>query len=151
MTKWVLDVKHNPDTDEYYIELSDEILEGSGFKIGDSLKWTDNKDGSYTLAKAPNDRGIYIVDTISTFNIKYAVHANSREEAMEYVSRKANLNSLDIVELSQSHLGEVVKDAHRSTKKEYFKLFDELNDYLKTWTKEKKLEMINEVDYEDDK
>lgn len=35
------------------------------------------------------------------------------------------------------------------SKKEYLKCFDELNGYLKGWTKGQKLDMINEVDYED--
>ena len=42
---WTLDVQEN-EKGELFIELNDEILEGSGFKIGDDLLWTDNKDGS---------------------------------------------------------------------------------------------------------
>ena len=150
MAKWIRDVKHNPDTDEHYIELNDEILEGSGFKIGDSLKWTDNKDGSYTLAKAPDDTDIYVVNTISSFNIRYAVRAKSYQDAMDYVSHKIESDGLNITELHQQHQGEIVRDAKKISKKEYLKRFDELNDYLKGWTKEQKLNMINEVDYEDD-
>jgi len=49
MTKsWKLDVTENGDG-ECFIELTDEILEASGFKEGDELKWVDNMDGSYTI------------------------------------------------------------------------------------------------------
>ena len=47
---WTLDVQENEDG-ELFIELNDEILEGSGFKVGDDVIWEDNKDGSWTLKK----------------------------------------------------------------------------------------------------
>lgn len=51
MKSWVLPVEEDPDTGDLYIQLSEEILENSGMKIGDYLHWVDNKDGSYTLMK----------------------------------------------------------------------------------------------------
>ena len=50
MKSWTLPIKEN-DNGEMYIELNDEILEGSGFKIGDTLDWKDNGDGSWSLSK----------------------------------------------------------------------------------------------------
>lgn len=47
---WIIDVKETDDG-EAYIELNKEILEASGFKEGDSIKWVDNLDGSYTLIR----------------------------------------------------------------------------------------------------
>ena len=49
MKSWVLNVKE--DDEGLYLELTDEILAESGFKIGDVLIWEDNKDGSWTLRK----------------------------------------------------------------------------------------------------
>lgn len=34
------------------LELGDEICEPMGWKPGDTLVWTDNKDGSFTLTKS---------------------------------------------------------------------------------------------------
>jgi hypothetical protein len=31
--------------------MTEEILKGSGMKIGDHLQWIDNGDGSFTLIK----------------------------------------------------------------------------------------------------
>jgi len=50
---WILEVQENKESGEFYIELSDEMLEASGFKIGDELHWIDNHDGSFTLMKEP--------------------------------------------------------------------------------------------------
>jgi hypothetical protein len=149
MTKWTLPVIKG-ELGDYFIELSDEILESSGFEVGDTIVWTKNDNGSYTITKKENkDTDIYIVETISSHHLKYAIRAKSAEDAMDYVYRMSN--SGDIVELHQKHHGEFVKDATKISKKEYLKCFDELNDYLKSWSKEQKLDMINEVDYEDNK
>lgn len=51
MSNWTLDVKET-DNGESYIKLNEEILEASGFKEGDSIKWVDNLDGSYTIMHA---------------------------------------------------------------------------------------------------
>ena len=51
--QWTLNVEEDPSTGDYYIQLSDEILRESGFKIGDELYWIDNGDGSFTLMKEP--------------------------------------------------------------------------------------------------
>jgi len=48
---WLLDVQEDKSTGDCYIELTDEILKESGFKVGDSLYWINNGDGSYTLTK----------------------------------------------------------------------------------------------------
>lgn len=48
---WTLDVKENLEGDPY-IELNEEILELSGFKEGDNIKFVDNLDGSMTLMHA---------------------------------------------------------------------------------------------------
>jgi bifunctional DNA-binding transcriptional regulator/antitoxin component of YhaV-PrlF toxin-antitoxin module len=50
-TVYTLPVQHNAETDEHYIEFPPEVLEGTGWKEGDTLVWTDNKDGSWTLTK----------------------------------------------------------------------------------------------------
>jgi hypothetical protein len=51
LNKWILPVEEDPDTGEFYIQLTEEILRESGMKIGDHLHWHDNEDGSFTLFK----------------------------------------------------------------------------------------------------
>jgi bifunctional DNA-binding transcriptional regulator/antitoxin component of YhaV-PrlF toxin-antitoxin module len=51
MKTWTLEVKKMMVTDDYYIEFPEEVLEEAGWKPGDTLKWTDKGDGSWSLSK----------------------------------------------------------------------------------------------------
>ena len=51
MKSWVVTLEEDPETGELVLPLSDEILEGSGIQVGDTVEWIDNKDGSWTLRK----------------------------------------------------------------------------------------------------
>jgi antitoxin component of MazEF toxin-antitoxin module len=44
-------VQHDPETDELAIPLPQELLDQLGWTVGDTLTWTDNKDGSFTISK----------------------------------------------------------------------------------------------------
>lgn len=50
-TRWVIDVKEDPDTGDCILEFPDDLMESSGWKEGDVIEWIDNKDGSWTLRK----------------------------------------------------------------------------------------------------
>lgn len=51
MTKsWTLEVKQHEDGD-CFIEFPDEVLVEVGWVEGDTLKWIDNGNGSWTLKK----------------------------------------------------------------------------------------------------
>ena len=139
--RWTLPVKEN-ENGELYIELNDEILEGSGFKIGDTLDWKDLKDGSYSLTKAEGD--LYLVDSISVFHIRHVVRAKNAEHAMdEVVMDDGNLR-----EFSQKHIDCNIIDSRKIDSEEYLRMFNKDNAYLSCWTDEEKLKFINTIDYE---
>ena len=139
--KWTLPVLEN-ENGEMYIELNDEILEGSGLNIGDTLNWKDNKDGSYSLTKVEGD--LYLVDSISVFHIRHVVRAKNAEHAMdEVVCDDGNLR-----EFSQKHIDCNIIDARKITAEEYLKIFDKDNAYLSTWSEDQKMGLINTIDYE---
>ena len=48
---WVLDVETDPESGDAIIQFPPDLLETTGWKEGDTLKWHDNKDGSWTLEK----------------------------------------------------------------------------------------------------
>jgi hypothetical protein len=48
---WTVTLEEDPETGDLILPLSDEILEGSGMALGDTVEWIDNKDGSWTLRK----------------------------------------------------------------------------------------------------
>lgn len=139
--KWTLPVQETIDGD-LYIELNDEILEGSGLEIGDTLNWKANGDGSYTLTKVEGD--LYLVESISVFRIRHVVRAKNAEHAMdEVVCDNGNLK-----EFSQKHIDCNILDARKITSEEYITMFDRDNAYLSSWTEDKKLGMVNVIDYE---
>lgn len=47
-----VEVKYDPISEEYYIQW--DGLEEAGFKVGDTLIWEDNEDGSFILKKEKN-------------------------------------------------------------------------------------------------
>ena len=50
--KLVLEVQEDPETGELYLQFPDELIDQLGWRLGDELTWTDNKDGSWTLTKS---------------------------------------------------------------------------------------------------
>ncbi|NBW57684.1 AbrB/MazE/SpoVT family DNA-binding domain-containing protein [bacterium] len=50
-TTFTLKVEQNEMTGEYYILLPEKLLNKIKWKAGDHIKWSLNKDGSFTLKK----------------------------------------------------------------------------------------------------
>jgi hypothetical protein len=48
---FVVDVQHDAETDDYYIQFTDEILAQTGWQIGDELTWTQLDDQTWQLSK----------------------------------------------------------------------------------------------------
>ena len=53
MTKksWSLTVEEDPATEDCIITFPPDLLEAAGWKEGDTIEWTDLKDGSWQLTK----------------------------------------------------------------------------------------------------
>lgn len=92
-----------------------------------------------------------IITTLSHFKLKYAIpqvdfdalgfsEPIDREELMQLVS------SGRVKEFSQTHLGEVIGDVSVYTEEDALTIFDIDNDYLKEWSKEKKIAYIKNWD-----
>ena len=48
---WTINLEEDPETGDLILPLNDDILEGTGWKTGDTIDWIDNKDGSWTMKK----------------------------------------------------------------------------------------------------
>jgi hypothetical protein len=49
--RWILTIDEDPETGDGILTFPPELLESTGWKEGDTLHWSDNKDGSWTLSK----------------------------------------------------------------------------------------------------
>jgi hypothetical protein len=48
---WTITLEEDPENGDLIMPLADDILESAGWKEGDTLEWSDNKDGTWTLRK----------------------------------------------------------------------------------------------------
>jgi hypothetical protein len=129
---WVIDVQENADG-ELFIELNDEILEGSGFKVGDDVVWEDNKDGSFTLKKS--DKVWVLVEAVQMYRMRYMVQvpATNPEWALDDVTLQT------AKEFSQLDIGETISSHRVISHEDALKLCDQDNDYTSGWTEEHKI------------
>jgi hypothetical protein len=132
MSKYTLEVQENEDG-EFFIELNDEILEGTGWKIGDDLVWKDNNDGSWTLSKS--DKVWVLVECVQQYRMRYMVQApaDHPEYALDDVSMQT------AKEFSQLDIGETIVSHRVISHDDALKLCDEDNDYTSGWTEEHKV------------
>lgn len=85
----------------------------------------------------------YLVETVSMFRMRYVIEAENENHACDEVV----MNGGGLKEFSQKHLDEIITSTRSLTDEEYFKLFDEDNDYLASWTDEQKLGQVNVIEY----
>lgn len=119
------------------LPLGDELCSELGWKVGDTIQWTDNGDGSWSMKKM--EKELVLVECVSTFRMRYVVEvpAGKKEWAMDTVV----MNEAE--ELSQEHLGEQIVSHRVISEDEYLRIFDEDNDYLKSWDDNQKFRMIH--------
>ena len=119
------------------LPLGDELCSELGWKVGDTIQWIDNGDGSWSMKKM--EKELVLVECVSTFRMRYVVEvpAGKKEWAMDTVV----MNEAE--ELSQEHLGEQIVSHRVISEDEYLRIFDEDNDYLKSWDNNQKFRMIH--------
>jgi len=135
MTKrWTLPVKYNQETDEHYIEFTDEILEASGFKIGDTLNWKPQDNGSYMIEKVEKTQWV-LVECVSQFRQRYMVEVPIGETdwALDTVVME------EAKEFSQKFLGETIVSHRVVSKEDAIKMCDVDNEYCSQWDEENKI------------
>lgn len=80
---------------------------------------------------------LFVIETVSMHRMAYCIKANSQAEAESFLTRAELPN-----EFGQTHIGENIFYTQEVSEGEYIELFDDLNDYLKDITEERKLSYI---------
>lgn len=90
------------------------------------------------------------VTTVSTFHHTYVVPMDQlqsfnedAEASVEWLADEVVMERVE--EFSQKHLGEEIIDCDTIDEDEMLKLFDKQNEYLKSWSKEKKIEWVGKL------
>jgi hypothetical protein len=132
---WILEVNRTTGTDDYFIELNDEILAETGFKIGDELEWADRGDGSWSLKKK-EEKSWVMVEAVHTFRMRYMVEvpAEHPEYALDTVTMDA------AKEFSQEFIGQQIVSHRVISEEDALKLCDVDNYYCAKWDNQKKIE-----------
>jgi hypothetical protein len=86
---------------------------------------------------------LVLVEAISQYRMRYVVECDEVEHAADEVCMERVED-----EFSQYHLGEVITSTREINRAEYLQLFDQDNDYLRSWEPEQKFRMIHSIDYE---
>jgi hypothetical protein len=138
---WTINLEEDPETGDLILPLNDDILEQTGWKTGDAIDWTDNKDGSWTMKKIETQW--VLVEAVSMFRERYMVEVPVGVD--RYGKDKAEW-ALDTVtlgeakEFSQEHLGETIVSHRVVTKEDALAMCDEENGYAKKWNDELKIQ-----------
>ena len=49
MKSWIITLETDPKTGDTILPLTDEQMKEIGWRVGDTLEWIDNKNGSWTI------------------------------------------------------------------------------------------------------
>lgn len=136
MNKWVIDIEED-ENGELYLPLNQDILDLTKWKEGDIIVWKDLGDGSWEMSKK-QDMEWVLVDTVSQFRMRYMVQVpvGKKEWALDTVTMN------EAKEFSQEHIGETIVSHRVVSEEEAIRICDEDNDYCKTWSEEKKIEVF---------
>lgn len=97
------------------------------------------------------DKKYVVVTTISSFHHRYVIPIDQLQQLNTDVSIVGHevewaqdcVSCEEVKEFSQKHIGELIIDGSAITEEEMLELFNKDNDYLKNWTKEQKLNYVN--------
>ena len=130
---WIVTLETD-ESGELILPLSDEMLEGTGIGVGDTIEWIDNKDGSWTIQKKEEMEWV-MVEAIQSFRMRYMVQVpkGKAEWALDTVTMN------EAKEFSQEALPEQIVSHRVVTEDEAIAICDIDNDYTKSWNKEQKI------------
>jgi hypothetical protein len=126
---WTVITEQDPETGDLILPLPEDLLEAAGFSERDDIEWTDNGDGSYTLAKQTEDTEWVLVDAISQYHVRYLVEVpkGKTDYALDTVACE------DAKEFSQEWLGETTVTHRVITEQEGLDLFRSEEPLFENW------------------
>lgn len=88
---------------------------------------------------------LFVVDTVSTFRVRYVIEAESLEHAYDEVTMRGTSSEDEFEEFSQEWLGDTIFDGREIKKKHFNKMLKE-DKNCNAWMGDK---LIRKINYED--
>jgi hypothetical protein len=128
-------IQEDLETGDLILPLNEEMMEAAGLKIGDTIQWVDNGNGSWSIIKAPEEKEWVLVDVVQQFHMQYMVQVpkGKAEWALDTVTMK------EAKEFSQRDMGEVIMGHRVMTEEDALQLCEEQNKYCRSWSNEQLL------------
>lgn len=144
MTRRIITLEEDPSTGDLILPLDDELLKEVGWVAGDTIKWIDNGDGTWTMRKLEmqiEETELVLVEAIQMYRMRYVVEVpKGKKEWAEDTVTMGDINTLK--EFSQLSLGEHITSSRVICSSEVLALCDEDNDYCKDWNDSKKVDVF---------
>lgn len=140
--KYTVTLQSNENGD-VVLPLADEVIEGTGWGLGDKIEFCMSDNGSFVMKKLETE--LVMVETISVFRMRYVVEVpkGKHEWACDSVVSERNPDGTEIQEFSQDHVAENITSFRAIDKEEFLRMFDEDNAYLKDWNLKQKFQCVN--------
>lgn len=131
------------DKGDVVLPLHDEVIEGTGWKLGDKILFSTTDNGGVSMKKLETE--LVLIEAVSMFRMRYVVEVpkGERAKAVDLIRDNSSLDQSELIELSQEHIDECITSSRVITEEEYLNTFDEDNSYLASWNVNKKLQYIN--------
>ena len=90
--------------------------------------------------KLNKDTEFVLVETVSMFRMRYMIEVPKGK--YEYALDDVVMRDAELKEFSQKHLDEIIVSHRKVKRKKIVEMVDNDNDYCKSWSPEKKLEVF---------
>ena len=144
MTTYTVTIEEDA-TGDLILPIPPELCEELGWKEGDTISWTDNHDGTYTIAKIKAETEWVMVECVSSQRKRYMVEVPVGKEIW----------ALDTVSMDEAktfnctHLGEHIVSHTVMDKETAMALCRKDNAHKSSWT-DKQCETVYFTEWEDD-
>ena len=122
--KYTVTLEREAGSEDIIMPLPDGMCDDLGWKIGDTLNWAANIDGSFTLSKL--DTEWVLVECVSSFRVAYMVEVPKGKSS--WALDEVTMN--DAKEFSQEFLTETIVSSRVVSKAQALELCDTDNEYF---------------------
>lgn len=147
--EYTVTVEEDSLTKELVLPFPPELINELKWEINDTLDFQAQGSGfvikNLSLEERNSEEKIFIIETISTFKITYAIKGKSLEHAMDTVTME------EADEINQEFLGETILGGREISKKDLLEKelnFPYMNAHPEIWTEEKKMSKVFKIKYD---